>query len=98
MIFEKLQRMWNEEPLLEASDLAKIPIPVLVMAGDDDVVTLAHTTALYEALPQGQLAVIPGASHAVFMEKPGLLNSMILEFLEQEGPPSTILPVRRAAS
>jgi hypothetical protein len=67
------------------------------MVGDDDVVGLDHTVELYELLPQGQLAVIPGASHAVFMEKPALLNKMILEFLSEEGPPETIF-VRRTGT
>ncbi len=53
--------------------------------------------ALYEALPLGQLAVIPGTSHAVFMEKPELVNRLILDFLGEDGPPQTVLPIRRAA-
>ena len=98
VVFAKLQRMWREEPTLEASDLKSIPMPVLVVAGDDDVILAAHTIALYEALPLGQLAVIPGTSHAVFMEKPQLVNRLVLDFLREEGPPDTILPVRRARS
>jgi hypothetical protein len=42
--------------------------------------------------------VIPGTSHSVFMEKPGLLNQLILAFLAEDGPPDTILPIRRAGS
>lgn len=68
---------------------------MLVRAGDDDVVRHAHTVALYEALPHGQLAVIPGASHAVFLERPGLLDRLILDFLAEPGDPQTIVPVRR---
>lgn len=97
VIIGKLQRMWREEPALAAAELAKIQIPVLVIAGDDDIVIPAHTIALYEALPQGQLAVIPGTSHASFMEKPQLLNGIILDFLGEAGAPQTILPIRRAS-
>jgi len=96
VVFAKVQRMWREEPTLTEDDLARIPIPVLVTVGDDDVVRHAHTVALYEALPHGQLAVIPGASHGVFLEKPDLLNRLILDFLAEPGDPQTILPVRRA--
>lgn len=98
VVFAKLQRMWREEPTLTVGDLGKIPVPVLVVAADDDVVVHAHTVALYEALPRGQLAVIPGASHGVFLEKPDLLNRIVLDFLAEDGDPKTILPVRRAAS
>ena len=95
VVFAKLQRMWREEPTLTESDLARIPIPVLVMAADDDVVLHGHTVGLYEALAHGQLAVIPGASHGVFLEKPELVNRIVLDFLAEEGGPQTILPVRR---
>jgi pimeloyl-ACP methyl ester carboxylesterase len=98
LVFSKLQRMWREEPTLTEHDLAKIPVPVLVVAADDDVILHAHTAALYEALARGQLAVIPGASHAVFLEKPGLLNRIVLDFLAEEGDPETVMPVRRAAA
>jgi pimeloyl-ACP methyl ester carboxylesterase len=66
-----------------------------VMAGDDDLLTLAHTTSLYESLPQGQLAVIPGASHAVVLEKPELVGRFIGDFLSAPGVPETYLPIRR---
>jgi pimeloyl-ACP methyl ester carboxylesterase len=98
VIFGKLQRMWQEEPTLTVGDLANIPIPVLVMVGDDDAVVPTHTIALYEALPLGELAVIPGTSHAAFMEKPELVNRLILDFLSEEVPPKTLLPIRRARS
>jgi len=51
--------------------------------------TLAHTTSLYEALPLGQLAVIPGASHGVVFEKPDLVVRLIGDFLSAPGKPET---------
>jgi pimeloyl-ACP methyl ester carboxylesterase len=98
IVFAKLQRMWRDEPTIHVSDLRAVSIPVLVMAGDDDIVQHAHTIALYEALPLGQLAIVPAASHAVFLEKPGLVNRLILEFLDEAGPPKTMLPIRRSAN
>ncbi len=98
VVFAKLQRMWRDgQPTLESSDLARIPIPVLVVVGDDDVIDHAHTVAMYEAIPRGQLAVIPGASHAVFIEKPELLNRIVVDFLAEQSDPATMLPIRRAA-
>lgn len=99
VVFGKLQRMWRDgQPTLTARDLAQIPVPVLVVAGDDDVVHHAHSVALYEALPEAQLAIIPGASHAVAMEKPALFNRIVLDFLAEEKPPETMLPIRRAVA
>ena len=95
LVFEKLSRMWSKEPTLTVEDLATIEIPVLVIAGDDDIVAMDHTVALYQALKQGQLAVIPGASHLVFMEQPDLINTLIERFLDAKGPPETLMPIRR---
>ncbi len=86
------------EPTLTTDDLAKISVPVLVMAGDDDLISHAHTVALYEALPAGQLAIVPGTSHLVFSEKPDLVNRLILEFLTTDDAPMTLQPIRRATA
>jgi pimeloyl-ACP methyl ester carboxylesterase len=39
--------------------------------------------------------VIPGASHVVPVEKPDLLNQLVLDFLAAEGPTMTMAPLRR---
>jgi pimeloyl-ACP methyl ester carboxylesterase len=95
VVFEKVIRLWTEEPTLTVQDLARIQVPVLVMVGDDDIVRLTHTAAFYEALQHGQLAVVPGASHALPMEKPQEVNRLILDFLAG-GEPQTMMPARRA--
>ena len=95
VVFAKIMRMWAEEPTLTVEDLAGIQVPTLVMVGDDDGIKLPHTVELYEALPHGQLAVVPGASHALPMEKPDEVNQLILEFLTG-GEPQTMWPIRRA--
>ena len=97
IIFDKVKTMALSEPALTTDDLATISSPVLVMVGDDDIVAHDHTIAMFEALPASQLAVVPGASHLVFVEKPPLVNGLILDFLAAEGPPITMMPVRRAA-
>jgi pimeloyl-ACP methyl ester carboxylesterase len=98
IIFAKVKSMALREPTLSTDDLAAIPVPVLVMVGDDDIVAHDHTIALYEALPASQLAVIPGASHVAFVEKPDLVNQIVLGFLGEEGPPVTLQPMRRRAA
>lgn len=92
----KFVEMARTEPTLAAADLGRVQTPTLVLSGDDDMVRLDHTVALYEALPAGQLAVVPGGSHAVPIEKPELVARLILDFLSGPVPPQTDLPVRRA--
>lgn len=100
-LLEKTIRMhsiWATEPILTLNDLSTIQCPVLVLVGDDDVIDHAHTVALYEALPLGQLAIIPGTSHAVVKEKPDLMNAVIVQFLEDLTYPNTRMPIRRISN
>lgn len=94
-VLKKSFAMFASEPTLTTDDLRKISAPALVMVGDDDMATLAHTASLYESLPQGQLAVVPGTSHAVVLEKPELVGRLIADFLSSPGNPHTYIPVRR---
>jgi len=96
VVVEKLARMHAVEPALTTADLSRITCRTLVMQGDDDEVSLEHALALYRALPNAELAVIPGTSHGLLVEKPELCNNVILEFLCHE-PVATFAPIRRAA-
>jgi pimeloyl-ACP methyl ester carboxylesterase len=81
IVLEKMMRMWREEPDIAFSELAGVRAPTLVMQGDDDIVEVEHSAALAATLPDAQLAVIPGSSHMVPLEKPDLVNQLILDFL-----------------
>ena len=97
VVAEKLARMHETEPDLGAEDLAAVGQRTLVMVGDDDEVSLEHAIAMYRGFPDGELAVVPGTSHGLLVEKPALCNSMIVEFLANE-PVTTYAPIRRASS
>jgi pimeloyl-ACP methyl ester carboxylesterase len=96
VVHAKFMTMARTEPTLLPSDLGDIRTPTLVLAGDDDLVRIDHTVALYQALPAGQLAIVQGSSHAVPLERPALVSQLILDFLRGPVPPATLLPVRRA--
>lgn len=95
VVVDKATTMFRTQPTITTSDLAKITAPTLIVASDDDVVTLEHTIALYRAVPDSQLAIMPGTSHALLMEKPDLANRVILDFVQND-PIPTMIPIRRA--
>ncbi len=97
IVVGKLVEMYRAEPNIPIEDLGRISAPTLVLVGDDDVVTLEHTIELYRAIPNSELAVVPGTSHAHFMEKPSLVNRIVLDFLDND-PVPTMMPVRRATA
>jgi pimeloyl-ACP methyl ester carboxylesterase len=87
---------FRAHPTMQASELEAVSVPTLVLAGDDDCIHHAHTVELFERIPDAQLAIVPGTSHMLLLEKPALLNQLILDFLAETEPPGTIFPMRRA--
>jgi pimeloyl-ACP methyl ester carboxylesterase len=91
----KMIDIQKSEPDLTHADLATIQCPVMVMAGDDDVIQHNHTVELYENIPLGQLAIVPATSHKFIKERPALAQLLIREFLEDLSYPVTRMPMRR---
>jgi pimeloyl-ACP methyl ester carboxylesterase len=83
VVFERIMRMWREEPALAREDLAGIQAPTLVLVGDRDWVAIEHTVQMYESIPNAQLCVVPGATHGVPFEKAALVNQIVLDFLSR---------------
>lgn len=95
VVMAKVARSVTEDVPLAAVELAAVTCPALVMAADDDIVTLEHTLTMYRGLPDAQLAVVPGTSHLLLHEKPELCTQLITDFLTG-APTATWMPIRRA--
>jgi pimeloyl-ACP methyl ester carboxylesterase len=94
--FEKIKRMIMEHnPPITPEDLGRITAPTLVVAADDDLIRPEHTIELYRGIPNAQLAIVPGTSHMLVMEKPGMVGDLVLDFLQGD-PVPTMMPIRRA--
>ncbi len=73
----------GEQPQIPVGDLAKITAPVLVMAGDKDVIRDDHTLLIFHNIPQAHLAIFPGATHLIAWENPDLFNQTIETFFSK---------------
>ncbi len=91
----KMRKIWASEPDISLEDLGNIQCPVLVLVGDDEIIKHSHSIELFEVLPLGQFAVIPGTSHILVKEKPALVNAIISQFLADLSYPVTRMPIRR---
>ena len=96
LVFRKTEAMQATGPTLTTDDLARVAVPTLVMAGDDDVATLAHTASLYESIPGAQLCIVPGTSHSLLKERTKECARTIRRFLTTDLPVETRMPLRRA--
>ena len=56
---ELLGLMVNE-PHIEPSELTRLTMPVLVVAGTKDMIKESHTKLIYTSLPNAQLNIIEG--------------------------------------
>lgn len=80
VVVAKLADLHATAPTLTVADLATLSVPTLVMLGDDDEVRFEHAIEMYRALPDGELAIVPRASHGVVVEKPAMVARLIRDF------------------
>lgn len=59
----KLIRLMMKEPCIEYKDLTKIKIPVLVMAGEYDMIKQDDTNKIAESLPYSVIKIIKQGNH-----------------------------------
>ena len=67
------------QPSLHAR-LPALPIPVLLIAGELDTKFMAIARSMAQALPRSQLRIVPGAGHAVHLERPEDFDSLVGNF------------------
>jgi pimeloyl-ACP methyl ester carboxylesterase len=70
---------------LSRDDLKSITAPVLIAAGDHDILVppVEHHLEMSRLIPNAQLAVIPDAGHFVLHEDPEKLLPIIASFLDR---------------
>ncbi|MGW6455882.1 alpha/beta fold hydrolase, partial [Streptomyces sp. NPDC055078] len=61
-------------------------VPVLVLAGDKDLVTpSAHSEAIADFLPDSELVIVPDAGHLVMLEHPEVVTDRLADLLARVG-------------
>ena len=96
-LFAKKTQMDREIQDLPAEAIEEIDAPTLLIIGDSDIVRPEHAVEMFRllgggvvgdlaGLPNSQLAVLPGTTHATLPERGEWLGSMIGEFLDRPMP------------
>ncbi|MGW4037465.1 alpha/beta fold hydrolase [Streptomyces sp. NPDC004778] len=61
-------------------------VPVLILAGDKDLVTpSSHSEAIADALPDAELVIVPDAGHLVMLEHPETVTDRLADLLVRSG-------------
>lgn len=74
-------RMAARQLDITPQQLASIRTPVLVMAGEKDIMLPGHQQEIAAAIPGAQLCILPGEGHVSYLKKPQVLLAHAGEFL-----------------
>ncbi|NHZ85650.1 MAG: alpha/beta fold hydrolase [Planctomycetia bacterium] len=69
------------QPNISKFDLSKIKIPVLIIAGDKDVIREEHSVEIYQSIRKAQLCIFPGETHFMPASNPDVFNKIVEEFI-----------------
>jgi 3-oxoadipate enol-lactonase len=68
-------------------ELHRITVRTLVLVGEDDILKpRKYSERIAHEIPGAELVVVPGAGHAICLEKPALFNAIMLGFLAVSQP------------
>src|SRR5262249_12926658 len=79
-----LKTVKGRAPAWSPRELAASRVPVLFVAGEDDVICPPELIAvMHQNVPGSRLEVIGGAGHSAYFEAPEAFNRVVLEFLAE---------------
>ena len=69
-----------KDPYIKPKELSRLDMPVLVIAGERDLIRESHTKLIHRSIPNSKLAILPG-DHGVAALNPHAFNEAVLDFL-----------------
>ncbi len=70
-----------EEPSIELTELTKISVPALILAGEKDIVREKETKKIAEAIAKAEMNILPGETHSSYVLDNKTLYNTIRNFL-----------------
>ncbi|MFW9825637.1 MAG: alpha/beta fold hydrolase, partial [Candidatus Thorarchaeota archaeon] len=84
-LLKKGMDMAIKEPNFKLEQLKNIKSPSLIIDGENqNLYPLKVMQEMADAIPNARLEIIPGGTHLVLMEKPKLVNQLIVSFLKND--------------
>jgi len=81
--FIDINKMWSQKIYFPASVLEGIKVPVMIVLGDREIITLEHGIEMHNLIKGSQFCVLPNTSHRVFHERPKLINEIAIDFFQK---------------
>lgn len=80
---KKMQTLWLNEPNLTDTNLQQISCPVLLIAGENDMIKIEHQVYLHRTIPNSHLLILPHTGHDAHITRKDIVNQFILELIEK---------------
>lgn len=77
-----LNVMWYAKEYFPDSLYEDIRIPVMIVLGDKEDISLEHGLEMHRLIKKSQFCVLPNTTHDVFAERPDLINKIAIEFFK----------------
>lgn len=82
IMVRKIETLVTTEPHYTLAELGRIRVPVLIVAGEHDLILRKHTDALAHAIPGAREIIVPGATHFGPLESPAPYEAIAVKFLQ----------------
>lgn len=82
-----LVRLMRDEPNINKKDLGAIACPVLVAAGEFDMISETQTRMIVNAIPLSKLMLVPGEDHVSYIYNNPKAGEIFLDFVENFASP-----------
>ncbi len=81
---KKLADLVLHQPNITEQQLETIKVPVLVMAGENDVIKKQHTLFVKESIPDAQLEIFKGGDHYAPLKMGAIFNNRVINFFSEK--------------
>jgi pimeloyl-ACP methyl ester carboxylesterase len=82
-MFNNINKMVYAKEYFPTSVYNSINIPVMIVLGDRDEISIEHGLEMHRLIKNSQFCVLPNTSHEVFAERPDVINKIAIDFFKQ---------------
>ncbi len=72
------------EPYIDTDSLKIIAIPVLVTAGEKDLILRSETELIAEKLPESTMVILQGQDHGSYIANSEIMGGILIDFLNKK--------------
>lgn len=77
-----LNKMWYADEYFPPSLYGRIEIPVMILVGDKDDISIGHGLEMHKSIKASHFCVLPNTTHDVFKEQPAVINQLAVDFFK----------------